>query len=68
LSSFIVLKPDERIFLAAEKILSALRPKALTPGPVDLFIAAESHLSGLPVYSYEKVFKSIESTKLIAAI
>lgn len=68
LSGLIVLKPDHRIFLAAEKILSAVRPKGLTLGVVDLLIAAESHLSGFPVYSYDKVFKSIALTKLIGAV
>ena len=68
LSGLIVLKPDQRIFVAAEKILSAVRPKGVTLGAVDFLIAAESHLSGFPVYSFDKAFRSIASTKLIAAV
>jgi len=68
LSGLIVLKPDQRLFVAAEKILSAVRPKGVTLGAVDLLIAAESHLSGFPVYSFDKSFRSIASTKLIAAV
>lgn len=68
LAGLIVLKPDQRVFAASERILAAVRPKGLTLGTVDLLIAAEAHLSGFPVYSHDKVFKSIATTKLIAAV
>lgn len=68
LSGLIILRPDPKVFPSAEKILSAVRPKGLTLGTVDLLIAAESHLHGFPVYSHDKVFRSIAATKLIGAI
>lgn len=57
-----------QLFIAAEKILNAVRPKGITVGAIDLLIAAQSHLSGYPIFSFDKVFAKIATTKLIRIV
>lgn len=57
-----------QLFMAADKILNAVRPKGITVGTIDLLIAAQSHLTGHPVFSFDKVFAKIATTKLITVV
>jgi predicted nucleic acid-binding protein len=59
---------QSQLLMASEKILKSVRSKGITVGTVDLLIAAQSHLTGYPVFSFDKVFAKIASTKLITVV
>lgn len=69
--SGLIYLPDESsndLFAAADKILNTMQMKGVTIGCIDLLIAAQSHLTGYPVFSLDKVFARIASTKLISVV